>query len=97
MVFYRKNPLVLFIYFFIIAFIIYLLYLWKHQQYKGRGYCNINNEYIYPEQYSNFIDYDDCQNIIKTATPNLYKVDWLMANKSRNEYVMFRRYCARNY
>ena len=83
MAFYRKNPLVIFMCFFIIAIIIYLLYLWKQPQYKGRGYCNIKNEYIYPEQYSNFIEYDDCQNIIKTATP-LFSESQLVSGGTEN-------------
>ena len=82
MVFSRKTHL-FFISLLIIAIIIYLLSLWKQPQYKGRGYCTMTNEYVYPEQYDNFIDYDDCQNIIKTATP-LFSESQLVSGGTEN-------------
>ena len=63
--------------------ILYLFYLSKQPQYKGRGYCNIKNEYIYPEEQSNFINDHDREYIINTASP-LFSESQLVSGGTEN-------------
>jgi len=80
---YFKKSGFLFICIFLLCMTLYLLFLWQHPKYKGRGYCDVQNEYIYPEEYTNFISDDDCEYIIKTATP-LFSESQLVSGGTEN-------------
>ena len=80
---YFKKSGFLFICIFLLCMTLYLLFLWQQPKYKGRGYCDVQNEYIYPEEYTNFISDDDCEYIIKTATP-LFSESQLVSGGTEN-------------
>jgi len=64
---------------------------WTQAKYKiGIIKTEVGFDAVYIEGANNPIDWSEGElkaTIIKTATSNLYKVDWLMANKSKNEDV----------
>lgn len=51
--------------------------------YKGRGYCNINNEYIPPKMYKNFISPKETKHILQLANP-LFRESRLVSGFSEN-------------
>jgi len=55
----------------IILFVVYQLYRWLIQPilYKGRGYSNINADYIHPVLYPDFITPSENNHILSVATP----------------------------
>lgn len=64
---------------------------WTQAKYKI-GVIKTKDDFdvVYISGANNTIDWTEGElkaNIIKTATPNLYKVDWLMAGKQKNEDV----------
>lgn len=80
---FLKKNLFLFLCFFLLCMCIYLLFLCKKTKYKGRGYCNIKNKYIYPKEYTNFISEDECHYIINAATP-LFSESKLVSGGTEN-------------
>ena len=80
---YFKKSGFLFICIFLLCLTLYLLFLWQQPKYKGRGYCNVQNDYIYPEEYTSFISDADCEYIIKTATP-LFSESQLVSGGTEN-------------
>ena len=64
----------------ILCFLIFLVFLifhfWRNEEYlgnsyppKGRGYCDIDTEYIMPVVYDDFITKDEANAILEKATP----------------------------
>ena len=80
---YLKKSGFLFICIFLLCMTLYLLFLWQQPKYKGRGYCDVQNEYIYQAEYTNFISDDDCEYIIKNATP-LFSESQLVSGGTEN-------------
>lgn len=83
MIFSKKIVFLLFVLIVLIVVILSLFYWSKQPQYKGRGYCNIKNEYIYPEEIHNFIDQHDREHIINTANP-LFRESQLVSGGTEN-------------
>ena len=51
--------------------------------YKGRGYCKIENEYIPPTLYDNFISSEETKHILQLAEP-LFRESRLVSGFSEN-------------
>ena len=50
---------------------------------KGRGYCNIQNEYVKPKLYDNFINSSEAKHILNLANP-LFRESRLVSGFSEN-------------
>lgn len=69
---FTRNFTIILVILFIL--LILLIMLWmrfknKNVQYKGRGYCSIDADYVEPVVYENFISDKECDYILKTANP----------------------------
>ena len=68
-------------------FVIIIAYLigkkYVQPTYKGRGYCNINNEYTPPKMYNNFISPQETKHILQLANP-LFRESRLVSGFSEN-------------
>ena len=80
---FTRNIIIIII-LIIILFILYnnITYT-STPQFKGRGYCNINSEYIQPKMFSNFISKEDADYIIQKSQP-LFKESRLVSGSLAN-------------
>lgn len=68
----------------IILYILYEIYKYTNRpQYKGRGYCSIEAEYIYPTVHSNIISQDENDYILQRAKP-LFSESKLVSGTMKN-------------
>ena len=79
-----KSKLIYIIIILLFIIVGYSIYTYiKQPKYKGRGYCSLKSDYILPESFSNFINNDECEYIIKKATP-LFSESKLVSGGTEN-------------
>lgn len=69
-------------------------YYMKTPTYKGRGYCGIDDTYIHPKVYTNFISEKEKKYIIETAEPSFREsklVSGLISNIRKSETAWIKR------
>lgn len=82
--YFSKKNIILFIIILIIIFIIgFYFNKTSIPKYKGRGYCDITNDYIPPKIYDNFISQNEANHILELATP-LFRESRLVSGFSEN-------------
>ena len=82
--YFSIKHIILFIFgLFVIILAYYTGKLNAQLTYKGRGYCNINNEYIPPKMYQNFISPQETKHILQLANP-LFRESRLVSGFSEN-------------
>ncbi len=87
--YFSKKHIVLFI--IIISFLVIIFYVGRKYYkltyskpiYKGRGYCDVTNEYIPPKLYDNFISPEETKHILELANP-LFRESRLVSGFSEN-------------
>ena len=68
---------------FVVILAYYIGKKYAQPTYKGRGYCNINNEYIPPKMYPNLISPQETKHILQLANP-LFRESRLVSGFSEN-------------